>query len=141
MNGRYDALVPHLIVAPVVLPLVAAAALLLIRELHHRAKALIGIAATVGGLGVAIVLMGWIHDQGGPAAIGVYLPSNWRAPFGNVLVVDPVAAQMLVLTGVVSVAAALFSVGRWHRAGVHYHTLFQLQLAGVNGAPGRVMAP
>ena len=31
-------------------------------------------------------------------------------------------------------AAALFSLGRWHRAGVHYHTLFQIQLMGVNGA-------
>ena len=134
MSGRYDALMPHLIVAPVVLPLVAAAALLLIREVHHRVKALIGIAATVGGLCVAITLMAWIHAHGGPAAIGVYLPSNWRAPFGIVLVADRVAALMLVLTGVVSVAAALFSIGRWHRAGVHYHTLFQLQLAGVNGA-------
>jgi len=134
MSGRYDALMPHLIAAPVVLPLVAAAALLLIRELHHRAKALIGVAATVGGLCVAITLMAWIHDHGGPAAIGVYLPSNWRAPFGIVLVADRVAVLMLVLTGVVSVAAALFSIARWHRAGVHYHTLFQLQLAGVNGA-------
>ena len=105
MSG-YDALMPHLTVVPVVLPLVAAAVLLMIPEQHHRAKALIGLAATIAGLCVAVALMGWIHDHGGPAAIGVYLPSNWRAPFGIVLVVDRVAALMLVLSGVISVAAA-----------------------------------
>ena len=28
----------------------------------------------------------------------------------------------------------LFSTARWHRAGVHFHPLFQLQLMGLNGA-------
>ena len=128
-------LMPHLIALPVLLPLVAAAALLLIRESRHRVKA---------------ARRHRRHDRrpcrrddaarhsertaGGPAAIGIYLPSNWAAPFGIVLAVDRLAALMLVLTGVVSVAAALFSAGRWHRAGVHYHTLFQIQLVGVNGA-------
>ena len=64
MSGRYDALMPHLIVAPVVLPLIAAAALLLIRDVHHRAKALIGVVATITGLCVAVVLMRWIQAQG-----------------------------------------------------------------------------
>ena len=127
-------LMPHLIVMPVLLPLVAAAALLLIRESRHRVKAAVGIAATIGGLGVATTLLVAVNHGAGPAAIGIYLPSNWAAPFGIVLAVDRVAALMLVLTGAVSVAAALFSVGRWNRAGVHYHTLFQIQLVGVNGA-------
>ena len=30
--------------------------------------------------------------------------------------------------------ALLFSLARWHRAGVHFHPLFQLQLMGLNGA-------
>jgi len=127
-------LMPHLIVAPVLLPLTAAALLLLIPESRHRLKALVGTAVTAANLGVAIALLLWISRHGGPAAVGVYLPSNWQAPFGIVLVVDRLSALMLVLTGIVSVAAALFSIGRWHRAGVHYHTLFQLQLVGANGA-------
>ena len=41
---------------------------------------------------------------------------------------------MLVLTGSVGLAALLFALARWHRAGVHFHALFQLQLMGLNGA-------
>jgi multicomponent K+:H+ antiporter subunit D len=134
VSDETGSLLLHLIVAPVLLPLTTAALLLLIGERRHRAKALIGVAATVGGLAVAVALMLWVRNHSGAAAIGIYLPSNWRAPFGIVLVVDGFTALMLALTGVVSVAAALFGLGRWHRAGVHYHTLFQLQLAGVNGA-------
>jgi multicomponent K+:H+ antiporter subunit D len=41
---------------------------------------------------------------------------------------------MLLVTGVVSAASLMFSLARWHRAGVHFHPLFQLQLMGLNGA-------
>ena len=125
---------PHLIALPVLLPLVAAALLLLIGESNHRVKATVGIAATIGNLVVAATLLAIVNAGGAPAAIGIYLPSNWAAPFGIVLAVDRVTALMLVLTGTVGVAAALFSAARWHRAGIHYHTLFQIQLVGVNGA-------
>ncbi len=64
----------------------------------------------------------------------MYLPSNWNVPFGIVLVADRLAALMLVLTGVVALASLLFATARWHRAGVHFHALFQMQLMGVNGA-------
>ena len=69
-----------------------------------------------------------------PAAIGVYLPGNWPVPFGIVLVVDRLSALMLVLTGSVGLAALLFALARWDRAGVHFHALFQIQLMGLNGA-------
>ncbi len=42
--------------------------------------------------------------------------------------------MMLVLTAVLGVAAVLYSTARWHRAGVHFHPLFQIQLMGLNGA-------
>ena len=135
MSALEHALMPHLVVVPVLLPLAAAAGLLLIRESRHRTKALIGVAATVAGLAVALVLMLIVDGvDHAPQALGVYLPSNWQPPYGIVLVADRLSALMLVLTGVVSVAAAAFSAGRWHRGGVHYHSLFQLQLVGVNGA-------
>jgi multicomponent K+:H+ antiporter subunit D len=41
---------------------------------------------------------------------------------------------MLVLTSIISVASAVFAAARWHRAGVHFHSLLQIQLMGVNGA-------
>ena len=119
---------------PVLLPLVTAAILLLIGEWRHRLKAIVSVAATIAGLVVAVTLLDRVNAGDGPAAVGIYLPSNWPAPFGIVLAVDRVTALMLALTGLVSVAAALFGAARWDRAGVHYHTLFQIQLVGVNGA-------
>jgi multicomponent K+:H+ antiporter subunit D len=41
---------------------------------------------------------------------------------------------MLVLTSVLGLSALMFSLARWHRAGAHFHPLFQFQLMGLNGA-------
>jgi len=41
---------------------------------------------------------------------------------------------MLVLTGVVSLGAAVYSTAAWSRVGVFFHPLFQIQLMGLNGA-------
>ena len=65
---------------------------------------------------------------------GVYLPGNWPAPFGIVLVLDRLSAMMLVLTSGVALASILFATAHWHRAGVHFHPLFQFQLMGLAGA-------
>ena len=70
----------------------------------------------------------------GPHAVGVYLPSNWPIPYGITLVVDRLSAMMLLLTSVLGLAAVLYAVARWDRAGVHFHVLFQLQLMGLAGA-------
>ncbi len=126
-----SALVPQLIVVPIVLPLVSAAALLLLGERRRRLKSLINIVATLAGLAVAATIL-WRVDHGG--AVDVYLASNWEAPFGIALVADRLSALMLVLTGVVSVCAALYAEGAWARAGVYFHPLFQIQLMGLNGA-------
>ena len=134
MSDGLGAAMPHLVAVPVLLPLAAAAGMLLVGETHRSWKAAIDVAATIAGLLVAIVLLRWTYQHEGSAAIGVYLPGNWSVPFGIVLAVDRLTALMLVLTGIVSGASVLFSLARWHRAGVHYHTLFQLQLMGVNGA-------
>jgi multicomponent K+:H+ antiporter subunit D len=65
---------------------------------------------------------------------GVYRLGDWPAPFGIVLVVDRLAAVMLLLTSLLAAAAVVFSLARWHRAGVLFHPLFQFLLMGINGA-------
>jgi multicomponent K+:H+ antiporter subunit D len=80
---------------------------------------------------VALLLR--VHADG-PAAIGVYLPGNWSVPYGIVLVADRLSALMAVLAGSVALAALLFALARWQRAGVYFHALFQLQLMGLYGA-------
>jgi multicomponent K+:H+ antiporter subunit D len=125
---------PHLIAAPIVLPLFGAALLLLLGDRRRRAKGLASCASSLVAFAIACSLALWVHENGTPGAVGIYLPSNWSVPFGIVLAVDRLSALMLVLTAAIHLAAALYSLGRWDRAGVHFHPLFQLQLVGLNGA-------
>ncbi|PRD45619.1 monovalent cation/H+ antiporter subunit D [Phyllobacterium phragmitis] len=122
----------HLIVAPIVLPLLAGAFVLLFDERRRVLKATISLASAVLLLGVAVTLMS-VADAAAPAA-DVYLLGNWPAPFGIVLVLDRLSALMLVLTSILAIASLVFATARWQRAGPHFHTIFQILLMGLNGA-------
>lgn len=122
----------HLIVTPILLPMMTAAILLFIDERNRTTKALVSLTATVLLLANALVL--FIVESGPNSFENVYLLGNWAAPFGVVLVIDGLSAMMLLLTAVLAIAALVFSMARWHAVGAHFHTLFQLLLVGVNGA-------
>lgn len=124
----------QLIMAPVVLPLMCGAVLILVNESRHRLKFALNFGAVLLLLAVAVMLM-WRADSGDwPGGVGVYLAANWAAPFGIALVADRLAALMLLLTAALAGCALLYSAGRWSRIGVHFHSLFQFMLMGLNGA-------
>ncbi len=127
-------LMPHLMLAPIALPLLTAALMLLLREEQQRLKVSLNLLSTLGGLAIALLLLAWTDRGVTPATLGVYLPGNWPAPFGIVLALDRLSAMMLVLTSGVALASIVFASARWHRAGVHFHPLFQFQLMGLAGA-------
>lgn len=127
-------LMPHLMLAPIMLPMLVAALMLLLKEEHQSIKVVLNIGATALGLLVAIALLVWADQAGSSTTLGVYLPGNWQAPFGIVLALDRLTALMLVLTCSIALAASVFAAARWHKAGVHFHPLFQLQLMGLSGA-------
>ncbi|WP_462388014.1 monovalent cation/H+ antiporter subunit D [Acidovorax sp. Q11] len=129
-----ERLMPHLILAPIALPLLTAGLMLLLREERQRTKVTLNIASTFLGLVVAVLLLVRADDPSLPDGLGVYLPGNWPAPFGIVLTIDRLSAMMLTLSSTVALASVLFSAARWHRAGVHFHPLFQFQLMGLAGA-------
>ncbi|MFV0798778.1 monovalent cation/H+ antiporter subunit D [Brucella anthropi] len=122
----------HLIVAPIILPLVTAAVLLLFDERKRKLKMAINSISTLGLIAIAIMLAGMASNRA-PDAL-VYLIGNWPAPFGIVLVLDRLAALMLVLTSLLGMASLSFALAHWHKASPHFHTIFQLLLMGLNGA-------
>ncbi|WP_392887986.1 monovalent cation/H+ antiporter subunit D [Pseudomonas migulae] len=124
----------HLIAAPILLPLLTAAIMLMLGEKHRPLKARINLLSSLLGLGIAVLLLQWTQTTGVPGSIGVYLPGNWQVPFGIVLVVDRLSALMLVLTGIIGVSALLFAMARWDGAGSSFHALFQIQMMGLYGA-------
>jgi multicomponent K+:H+ antiporter subunit D len=133
VNGWLD----HLMILPIVLPLMAGAAMLLVEERHRAVKAAISLASILVLMGVSIALLNFADAPAGEAAaaqVGVYRLGDWPPPFGIVLVVDRLSALMLLLTSALAFAAVLFSLARWHRVGAHFHSLFQFLLMGLNGA-------
>ncbi|MEY1660877.1 monovalent cation/H+ antiporter subunit D [Isoalcanivorax beigongshangi] len=127
-------LLDHLIMAPILIPLLAGALLVGIEEQWRRRKVSIALGAALLSWLSAMVLL-WQADQmpGGVPAM-TYLVGNWKVPFGIALVVDRLSALMLVLAGGIFSAALLYSVARWDRVGVHFYALSLFLIAGVNGA-------
>ncbi|MFC7298472.1 monovalent cation/H+ antiporter subunit D [Herminiimonas aquatilis] len=124
----------HLIILPVLLPLLCGALLILINEKRHQFKFFVNLSSVLLQLAVAVALV-YLTDSGHwTEGMGVYLAANWSAPFGIALVADRLASLMLLLTAILAMAALLFSMLRWSRIGVHFHTLFQFLLMGINGA-------
>lgn len=121
----------HLVLVPILLPLIAGAAMLLFDERRRTLKAGINLASTAALVAVAATLLAGAAAGNPPQ---VYLLGNWPAPFGIVLVLDRLSALMLVLTSILGLAGIVFALARWHRAGVHFHPLFQFLLMGLNGA-------
>lgn len=127
----------HLPIFPIAIPLMTAAIMLLVRDKHRHVKIALGILSLALQFYVALNLLGmadgsiktdWLQG------VGVYLLGDWPAPFGIVLVVDRLAAIMLVLTSILASTTWWYATARWDKAGVHFHPLFQLLIMGLNGA-------
>lgn len=124
----------QLMIAPVLLPLLAGAAMLVFgNDARRNLNAVINVASTCTLLAIAVALL--LAADTHPAGImGVYRLGDWPTPFAIVLVVDRLSALMLVLTSILAIAAVMYSLAHWHRVGPHFHPLFQFLLMGLNGA-------
>lgn len=121
----------HWIVAPVVLPAFVGALIVLMMRHDLVLQRTASVAATAAQLAISV----WLMTQAVGGEIQVYRLGNWAAPFGIVLMLDRLAALMLVLTGVLGLTVQLYAVGSgWDRKGWHFHALWQFQLMGICGA-------
>ena len=127
MNGA-------LAVAPVLIPLAAAAAQVLLGIRLPRLRTGLSFLSCLALVAVAAMLMMSASAPGGEGATLVYSLGNWPARFAIVLVVDRLSALMLLLTAVLALAVLPYALGRWQRMGPHFQPLVQLLLVGYNGA-------
>ncbi|WP_377292168.1 monovalent cation/H+ antiporter subunit D [Rhizobium sp. SG2393] len=122
----------HLVILPILLPLIAAAAMIPISERSRTLKGLIGVGTTFVVFLVSVLLVRQAAAEG--TAPAVYLLGNWSSSFGIVLVADRLSALMLFLTSILALAAQVYGMAKWHTAGYHFHSLFLMLVAGLNGA-------
>ncbi|QIB73611.1 Na+/H+ antiporter subunit D [Halogeometricum borinquense] len=124
------------VIAPLLVALVTAIATLLTRtnDTINRGVSLLG------GVGyfaaVALLFQRIVLPLGSEGQTLVYQVSGWKAPFGIVLVADPLSAFMLALTAIVSLCALTYSVlfvdGFGQR--LSYHPLYHFMVVGVTGS-------
>lgn len=120
----------HLVVLPILLPLFAGLLILLEARQRLWLRRLTGLLATV--MLVPVVLLLWHQSTSGE--IAVYRLGNWAPPFGIVLVLDQLAAMMLVVTALLALPVYLHACRGDDQNGANFHALFQFQLLGINGA-------
>jgi len=121
----------HLIIAPILIPLIAALLQLLPwGEEPQKYRRLIGIVSCILMISVAVTLLLDIHQNG----MQVYAVGSWQAPFGIVLAGDRLATAMLLLTAVLALPVLIYACYGEDNLGSHFQALFQFQLLGINGA-------
>jgi multicomponent K+:H+ antiporter subunit D len=119
-----------MVILPVFVPLFAGIALTLLAQRGLALQRAVSLTAALLLLATSAWLVG-IADSSAPLA---YRLGDWPAPFGIVLVLDRLSALMVLLTAVVALFSLLHAVQGEDVAGTLYHSLFQLQLVGLNGA-------
>lgn len=133
MTAFLAALLAHLAVMPILLPLLAGALMLLLSERRRRAKGVISLAAVLLTLAAALRLLLLVDDPLTPTIV-VYRLGDWAAPFGIVLVADRLAVLMVLVANALGAAGMIYALGRWAALGPRFHTLYLLLLMGLSGA-------
>ncbi|MEO0718300.1 MAG: proton-conducting transporter membrane subunit, partial [Pseudomonadota bacterium] len=121
----------HWILAPVLLPAMIAALIVMFARYEVERQRVISILGTLALCAISL----WLLMLAASGAIEVYEVGNWPAPFGIVLVLDRLSALMVLLTALLAIAVLLYAIGSgWDARGKHFHALFQFLLMGVCGA-------
>ncbi len=123
-------MINHIVIVPVILPLLFGILLLLLQNYSIQVKRILSITAVI----VQIVAVTTLLNIVSSGEILTYALGNWMPPFGIVLVADRLAVWMLLIATLVSLCALGYAVRGTDAAGQHFHVLFQLQLFGLNGA-------
>ncbi|QFT62159.1 monovalent cation/H+ antiporter subunit D [Roseivivax sp. THAF30] len=121
----------HWIIAPVLLPGLLAAFIVLVARFHRDIQRTVSLGGAVALLVISLAL--FVNASDG--TLTLYQLGDWAAPFGIVLVADRLSTTMLLLTSVLSLSVLMYAIGtNWDERGRHFHALFQFQLMGINGA-------
>jgi multicomponent K+:H+ antiporter subunit D len=121
----------HWIIAPVVLPALVAALMVIALRGHLALQRIASLAAILALNAIAVALL-WSATVHGPEA---YFLGDWPAPFGIVLVLDRLSALMVALLAALALATVLYAIGSgWDEKGGHFHPLLQFLLMGIGGA-------
>ncbi|KMQ75788.1 monovalent cation/H+ antiporter subunit D [Marinobacter subterrani] len=116
------------LLAPILIPLLGAIVQAFMGYAPISLRRTLALATTVLILVSAIVLLILAND----GSYRIYAFGNWQPPFGIVLVLDRLAALMLVVTAVLGLLSHIYAVGGADEGNRQFHGLFLFQLMGLN---------
>lgn len=121
----------NILIYPILLPFVTAAATLLLWRKPSLQQA-VSLVGAVGHLAACVAVFSAV--RGG--SIQVLQVGHWPAPYGISLVADHLSALMLMVTGILGAAAAVYARGELpgHLRANSFHALFHVLLGGLSGA-------
>lgn len=120
----------HWIILPILIPAIFAAIIILLGRFDIFLLRVFSIMSSLSLIGVSLILF-YLSASG---RVEVYSIGSWAAPYGIVLVLDRLSALMVGLTSMLGFGVLIYSIKGWDLKGKHFHTLFQFQLMGINGA-------
>jgi len=121
----------HWIIAPVVLPALVAAFMIILLRGRLFLQRLVAVTAILALNAIAAALLVAV-TKAGPEA---YFLGDWPAPFGITLVLDRLSALMVALGAGLALVTVIYAIGSgWDAKGAHFHPLLQFLSMGISGA-------
>ncbi len=130
MTELWNSLQTHWITFPLLIPLLGAFVTPILGrrgiELRRVLSAVFLLATIAAGI--------YAVDRAATGHLFSYELSGWVPPFGIVLVVDRLSAALVTMTSVLALGAYLYAIFGDDERAEHFHFLFLVQIAGINGA-------
>lgn len=120
----------HLIVAPLLIPLLTGAGIVLAVNRPHLFHRTVSLAGCL----ILVLITGILMYQSISGPIQVYALGDWAPPFGIVMVLDRLSALMVFMTALLGLLCLVYAVQDTDTRGKNFHALYQFQLMGINGA-------
>lgn len=120
----------HLPILPILVPFIAAILILVASSASMTMQRAVSVASCILLAALAALALNSTAD----GTIAVYRLGSWPAPYGIVLVLDRFAATMLALTAALAMPVVMHAMSGSDLESRTFHSLFQLQLVGLNGA-------
>ena len=120
----------HLVIAPIIFPLLMAALILLVERRGDTWPRVLGWVGSLGMLVFSALLLAHVDASGSQ----VYLLGDWPARLGIALLADRLSAVLVLLVALLGVPGLIYATTGWDRRAPHFHAFYQFQLAGLAGA-------
>ena len=124
-------MIQHLTFLPILLPMLAGVTLLLPPfGSKTTSRRITSVIFSIITFAASLILLLYVQANG----VQIYEIGNWSAPFGIVLVADPLSTLLVCLTTLLGVVCTLYACAGDDEKGSFFHPLVYFLILGVNGA-------